>query len=115
MKTTKNNPIAAFATLFKRRSFEDVRERVAAGSASACPPSRLPDSSINPEYRRWRRANGLENASKWNNSERGKERIALYRKSEKGRATRRTYRRAHETPDEYAERVMKSLRNVDLY
>ena len=33
MKTTENNPIAAFATLFKRRSFEDVRERVAAGSA----------------------------------------------------------------------------------
>ena len=34
MKTTEtNNPTPAFATLFKRRSFEDVRERVAAGSA----------------------------------------------------------------------------------
>lgn len=83
--------------------------------ASDRPPSRLPDGRSNAAYYRWRRKNGLSDPRKWNNSKAGREAIAQFRKRKEERERNRIYNSRRETPEQYADRIMKGLRNVDLY
>ncbi len=85
------------------------------------PPALLPCGKRNPEYTKWYRehSNGRRIDENWNNSEKGKLALIRYRKTDKykeackrhneRRRLKRQESRKRETPDEYANRILREV------